>query len=261
MFTRQVKRIISSVLALAFVFSIVGFFHDDVKADSNIELGQIYSVTESDYGINESLSNNSVLYTFIPEESGYYSFECTVYLSFFVLDDNQCYIWKPDCNFSGLTISAINLPQIIPNYRNRVVYELEAGTTYYVGRVFSIGGDDNTGEFCIRKITDYVAAKAVTRDINAVKNGTFTCSVDLDSTIPYESISCRWIGDYKYDDDYYSTDVPEKTFSSNDVIDFDNSTYVDSGDYEKTLKYAFSFIFIHTLHYLTPSLGLMQKTI
>ena len=235
MFTRQVKRIVSSVLASTFVFSIVGFIHDEVKADTFVELDQMYSVTESDYGSHDHFQNSTVLYTFIPEETGYYSYQGTTDLDFFVQDNDGGYDLVSDCYNSGVSVGAINLPNLFQDSWYSWEYELEAGTTYYLIRTYFEGDDNNTGEFCIRKITDYVAARAVAKDIKAVKDDTFTCSISLESTIPYDSVTYSWVDDYGAGESYGSTIDPEMTFSSNNVIDFDNSTYVDSGEYEKTM--------------------------
>ena len=105
----------------------------------------MYSVTESDYGSHDHFQNSTVLYTFIPEETGYYSYQGTTDLDFFVQDNDGGYDLVSDCYNSGVSVGAINLPNLFQVSWYSWEYELEAGTTYYLIRTYFEGDDNNTG--------------------------------------------------------------------------------------------------------------------
>ena len=236
MFFSKTKKSIGFILALSIVLGFFVFNPETVNADSGIQLGKTYSITEADY--KYQFDDYCAAFKFIPSETGFYLVNAELFLDAFYLDlvesYNTGFTYGEKYLQSVTQIEYFNLPEMFdPIYDD--IYYMEADTEYYF--VHSKGGcyGCEYGDFCIRKIEEYVAFTCDS-DVYAPKDSTFTLGVELHTTIDCENVTYDWRDEYGW---------PFVEVNSNSSsITLNSNSYFSEDDFEDGWGRFFAYCFI-----------------
>jgi hypothetical protein len=234
MSTFSIKKFTSLLLSLSIAMSFIVFLPSAVNADDDdsIQLDTVYDIVLED--CNNYYGNWKYIFKYNPDEDGYYLLEDSI--SLYVLVENE---------FGGLSeyrskenTYAFNLPEIINyEYLYRKIYYFEAGQDYYI----SAYDHCRDGQLCLRKADEYLSLSEINKEIQAEKDSTFTCEIDIDSSIDYDICSIRW-ADSNSGYSEISNNGLSITLNSNDYIDFDDP-YCLFGETYNTLICDICFIY------------------
>ena len=233
MFLAKTKKYVGFVLALSIVLGCFIFKPETVNADAAIQLGKTYSITQADY--KYQFDDYCAAFKFIPSETGFYLVNAELFLDAFYFDYVENGISFGKEYLQSITqIDYFNLPEMFdPIYDD--IYYMEADKEYYF--VHSKDGcyGCDYGDFCVRKIEEYVAFTC-NYLVYAPKDSTFTLSVELHSTIDCENVKYEWRDDY-------CRPFPEVDNTSSSIT-FSSNQYFTDDDFENEWERFFGYCFI-----------------
>ena len=248
---KRTKKYVGLFLALCIVFGYFIFKPNEVKADSGVELGTIYTVTQDDY--KYQFNSYGAAFTFIPEESGYYSLDSEMGFYIYYYDNLSVdYYGSPNGFNTATAISNFHALDAEQIFENQKTYYLENGITYYLVHLHGVYSTDNPyGSFCLRKTNDYLYFYTPNMvDVILDQDAVFT--TELVSTVECENVSIRWnLHGSTYQTDNATTStclIPsDKIFSYSQLLSFEGSGWISgyvycygSAEYNGT-KYEYSF--------------------
>ena len=221
MFQRVSKKAISGLIALSVALSVYIAKPVDVSADSNLQADTVYTVTNADYVQEDS----DLWYSrpFVPANTGYYMYEGNMYDFYLYEFDEYGYY---DGAADGYDATPIDMDFVIETYPiTRKNFYLEAGKTYYLRHCFENNESYDYGKFSLRTITNYFlfSATPAEEQVAAIKNKTFTCSVNINTNAQYNDLDITY--NWFLFGEHVDGNSSQITLNSNDYFDFSGDLY------------------------------------
>ena len=239
MFLAKTKKYVGFVLSLSIVLGWFIFKPETVNADAGIQLGKTYSITQADY--KYQYDDFCAAFKFVPSETGFYLVNAELFLDAFYFDyvESGVYFGKEYLQ-SIYQIEYFNLPEMFDPFCDDIYY-MEADKEYYF--VHSKDGcyGCDYGNFCVRKIEEYVAFTCNSL-VYAPKDSTFTLSVELHTTIDCENVVYDWC-------DYNNCHFEGVNSHNTSSITLYSNDYLTEEDYEDGWESYWGCCFIQIDYY------------